>query len=341
MARSLSSHNLLAWLMPLPYLRSMAESLFIERIGIALAAYRPNVDYFSEQLKTIQQQSYLNWVCIMTFDSPMEEVLNDPRMKVFREDARFIWSENQERLGHKKNFERAMRLALDQGVDAIGCSDQDDIWYPDKMEISVRALCEAGPLSLVHADMHLLEDGKTSEKTAWEIEQRGIQNAKPMHLLVRNIVAGCSMLLDADLVRRYPVIPEAAEYHDHWYALAAAAHGGVHAIHRPLYAYRQHKENVVGVTPFGGIFVLPPGMTAKGLVEKCKRGWGKSHTLAQAAKSAGIPLSSADHRTFLDSNDMGGRLIAAGLCEAFGDRAFARACFAKGTGKFISGAGSK
>src|SRR5687768_1758619 len=104
------------------------------KVGIALAAYKPPTEVFEEQLKSIQDQTYTNWVCVMTFDSSLEETLASPKIAVFKKDSRFIWLENPVRLGHKKNFERAIQETLRHSVDAIACSDQDDVWYLNKIE---------------------------------------------------------------------------------------------------------------------------------------------------------------------------------------------------------------
>lgn len=297
-------------------------------VGIALAAYRPEPLTFAEQLRSIQKQTFRDWICVMTFDSPLAELASAPGLAPFREDPRFRWVENPQRLGHKKNFERAIQLALAEGVDAIGCSDQDDVWYPAKIARSVEALRKAGPLSLVHTDMHVLgPDGRIGAQTAWELERRGVQHVSPRDLLVRNVVAGCAMLMDAELVRRFPVIPEGAAYHDHWYALVASVHGGVHAIHEPLYAYRQHAENVLGVTPFPGIFATGEHNGIGKIARKCLSGWRFSQALEQAARQAGLPLP--------DENSHAARFLALGISRLKDDPALARACFARSFGKIL------
>jgi glycosyltransferase involved in cell wall biosynthesis len=306
------------------------------KVGIALAAYKPAPEVFEEQLKSIQDQTYPHWVCIITFDSSLEETLSSPKISIFKKDPRFVWLENPIRLGHKKNFERAIQESLRHSVDAIACSDQDDVWYPNKISECVQALQAQGPLSLVHSDMHVLEDGKILDGTAWRIENRGITNCKSRHFYVRNIVAGCSMIFDAELARKFPIIPDEAEYHDHWYALVAAYHGGISAVNLPLYAYRQHRNNEVGVSPFQNIFAVPEGSTPSSIFNKCKNGWLKSYRLASAAKRHGLPLRWFEKLIFLLPFDLGLGLILLGLLNWFKDPALTRACLARGAGKALS-----
>lgn len=308
----------------------------VNKIGIALAAFKPEIQAFSEQLKSIQVQTFWNWVCIIVFDSPSQDILNDLTIKPFRDDPRFHWHENNGQLGHKKNFERAIHLALKEGVDAIGCSDQDDIWYPEKLQKSVEFLEKMGPLSLVHSDMHILKNGVILKETAWQIENRGISNVKPKHLLIRNVVAGCSMLMDATLVRRYPRIPDGVEFHDHWYALMASANGGVYSLNEVLFAYRQHDINVVGVTPFQGICKLPKGIKIREIFEKCKKGWSKTEKLTRDYLQLRLHLSFTDKLSLTSSFDLGLGLLLMGIFYVIRDKPLARACFARSFGKFLS-----
>jgi hypothetical protein len=314
------------------------------RVGIALAAYQPQIDYFAEQLESIRSQTHTDWICLITLDpgtdaahpgATLSALRNANTLQPCFEDRRFIWIENSERLGHKKNFEKAIQLALKQpGVQGIACSDQDDVWYPQKLARSVQALQKAGPLALVHCDMHFLtRDGSKLPETVWAIEHRGIGNAQCQHLLVRNIVAGCAMLFDAELARRFPIIPEGADFHDYWYAIVASLHGGIYAINEPLYAYRQHGGNVVGVTPFPGTFAMTPSAREMGLIPKCKATWNKSQKLALATIGQGLPLKLWHRIAFISRWDFGLLFLGMGIRHLFGDRPLARACFARAIGK--------
>lgn len=305
------------------------------KIGIALAAYRPDWQTFEAQLRSIQTQDYRDWFCVVCCDSPILGEAKTRLCEVFS-DHRFFWTENETRLGHKKNFERAIQIAVQKGAEAIACSDQDDLWYPDKLSSCLLALKTQGPLSLVHSDMHILEGSTIHSKTAWTIERRGISNTQPRHFLVRNIVAGCSMMFDAELARRFPTIPEAAEFHDHWYALVASYFGGVRAISQPLYAYRQHQKNEVGISPFHSIFSIPPQTGVSQILVKCLKGWRKSRSLAQAAQEAGLPMTRKDALLFISRFDLGIGLFCMGLIQVFRDPALTRACFARAFGKLLS-----
>lgn len=305
-------------------------------IGIALAAYEPDPKYFSIQLRSIKEQTLRDWICVITLDSSLANHRADPLLSEFFADARFIWLENEHRLGHKKNFEKAIQETLKYNVAAVACSDQDDLWYPEKLERFYEALRAHAPLSLVHCDMHVLEkESINKEQTVWELEKRGVIHVAPEQLIVRNVVAGCAMLFDAELARRFPIIPEGAEYHDHWYALVASFYGGVHSIREPLYAYRQHGGNVVGVTPFVGVLWIPAGLGFRNIIKKCGIAWRKSVLLASAARDAGLPLSSYHKNLFLTPWFRGFGLGILALIYAWEDPALSRACLKRFIGSLI------
>lgn len=307
------------------------------KVGIAVAVFEPNFDYFRAQLKSIAEQSYARFVCVLCFDSSMKPVQEDSRFRPYLEDPRFIWLENEVRLGHLKNFEKAIRTVVEvPDVDSIAFCDQDDIWFSDKLEVSLGALRKAGPNGLVFCDMKLMDEaGNVSTQTAWKVERRGVENTGTFDLLVRNVIPGTGTLMDAELVRRFPVIPPGALFHDHWYPVVASVIGSVRPIHQALYAYRIHGENVAGVTPYTGLLARKEG-ASRGVLEKCQEVWKRSVELAQAAQGAGLELGWASRAAFLSRWDFGLALALRGIWALPRDPALARACWARAVGKALS-----
>lgn len=313
------------------------------RVGVALAAYRPQSDYFVRQLETIEKQTYKNWICVITCDSHMEDIFRNAAIQKYKAHPRFRWYENENRLGCKKNFERAIRLCLDEGVCAISCSDQDDVWYPEKLECCVKELLKRPPLSLVHSDMDVLVMRGAEEvvlpETLWKIEARGITQNRPSHFLVRDTASGAAMLFDADLARRHPLIPVEFEYHDAWYAFLASAYGGVYPVRKALYAFRQHGNNELGTTPYRGLFSVPGGTRLGEVLRKCVRKYRLSKGMAQAALRENIRLSPGQKCIFLKPWDLGVGFLLMGLIHLTipwkKDLPLARGCFARAIGKCL------
>lgn len=311
-------------------------SFKIDKIGIALAAYKPNNDFFLEQLKSIQNQTYKNWVCIVSFDSDPSEFVSNDKFKLIWKDLRFVIKTNPSQLGAKLNFQNAIQEALKHSVDAFACSDQDDIWFADKLELSRLELLKHGPLSLVHSDMTVMveENGKWIDKSssAWALERRGIHNTNPQDFLIRNVVAGAAMLADAELAKKYPQIPDAFPFHDHWYAMVAAGHGGVYPISKPLYRYRQHGHNVLGVSSYKGLLSTKdkPWMLSA-IARKLAYKYSWSCDLAKACIEKGLIENQA--LSYINQGVL--KYFRQTIIHLADDPALARATAARGLGRFI------
>jgi len=217
-------------------------------VGIALAAYQPNPVWFAEQLASLVAQTHSNWHCVITMDSPLRDIQGAAELQPYLGDPRFTWVENGERLGVRKNFEKAIRLAAQRDVDLIAFADQDDIWLPEKISTSVTAITNAGPMGLVHTDAYLLIHDELLSETIHSLHRITQTKTSVEEIIVYPSISGYLIVLDAQLVRRHPEIPEAMRYHDHWYSVVATAYGGVHRIDEALAIDRQHENNTVGIS---------------------------------------------------------------------------------------------
>jgi hypothetical protein len=293
-------------------------------IAVALAACSPNIEYFAEQLASIRAQSYRNWRCIVTLDSPFEELAGELVLADYFGDERFAWYANSERLGVKRNFERAIQIGCGVGAWAIATCDQDDVWYVHKLATLAAALKAAPPLSVVHSDMHLLDARGGRGGSVWQTTRQRVTDASPADLLVANVVTGCSMLLDADLGRRYSRIPESFSYHDHWYAIAASCHGGVHAVQQPLLAYRQHGGNVLGAIPFEWRVDFPTVGSLGRYFASMRHAYRLLRRRTTDALDAGVPLPRNVVRRYVDGADLGLSLFARGILRAMSNPRLSR-----------------
>lgn len=217
-------------------------------VGIALAAYQPNPVWLAEQLASIATQTHTEWICMITLDSPMEEIRSSSDLAPFLHDARFVWVENPDRLGLRSNFQKATQLLLEREVDLIAFSDQDDVWLPEKLAESVAAIKAHGPLSMVYCDAYLLVDGAPRPERLHEYTIKTHGNMSIAERVIQPQVSGFCEVFDASLARLHPTIPVESPDHDHWYSLVAAAYGGAHRIDKPLALYRQHAGNTIGIT---------------------------------------------------------------------------------------------
>jgi glycosyltransferase involved in cell wall biosynthesis len=231
--------------------------LVTQKIAIVLATYNPNLEYFQKQIESIKNQTYQNWICHIVDDcSQMEYQI--AIQKVIAEDLRFICHFHNNNLNHYHNFERGLKYAIqDSEITAIALADQDDIWYPKKLSVSLEKL-RSEKAVLVHSDLEMIDSNdQIINYSTWKFEGRNPDKLSTDLLLLRNVVTGCSVLFCTSLIKDVLPFPPQKRihwYHDWWIAIIAAQKGKIAHIHQPLVMYRIHGLNNVGVTQDAGKF---------------------------------------------------------------------------------------
>lgn len=308
----------------------------IRKIGVAMAAYRPEPQRFLRQIRSLKNQTHDNWFCIITFDSPLGEILDNPEVASALADERFELHENKSNLGATKNFEYALSLVCQRDVDAVAFCDQDDEWYPNKLRVLAENLERCPPNSLVHSDMRGVVDqnGTLSELHAsvWHVENRQVFEQTSFHYFMRNCVTGAATLMDVDLARRYPKIPKSFRFHDQWYALVAAYEGVAFPVPEVLYSYVQHRENLIGAVPFRGVFYHPSGLNLEQMRIRLESSWALYTEMMSDAKKVGLHYGLFDRIAHHNSMFGGLLLFLIGVLSLRADGPFARACLIGGAG---------
>lgn len=212
------------------------------RIGICMATYEPDPDLFRVQVESIRAQTTDDWVCYVSDDHSSESSWAGIR-QIVGNDRRFVLSRAERRLGFFRNFERALTMASG-GCELIALSDQDDRWYPEKLETLAAAIDDH---QLVYSDQRLTrKDGAVIRDSLWAGRSR---NENSLYsATIANTIVGASALMRRDLLERILPFPHTTgwQFHDHWIAAVALAAGSIRYLDRPLYDYVQHEGAVVG-----------------------------------------------------------------------------------------------
>lgn len=205
-------------------------------VAICMATFEPDPPLLERQIASIQGQTHGGWTCLISDDGSAAERL-ELLQRLTGGDARFTISSGEERLGFYRNFERALRM-VPPGAEFVALADQDDRWYPEKLEALLAACGEA---RLAYSDMRIVdEEGRVLSETFWRGRRNNHTNLAS--LLLNNTVTGAASLFRRellDLVLPFP--PQVGDaFHDHWIASVALATGTVAYVDRPLYDYVQH-----------------------------------------------------------------------------------------------------
>jgi hypothetical protein len=205
-------------------------------VAICMAAFEPEPLLLERQIASIREQTHERWTCLISDDGSSPERFEHLR-SLTSADPRFTLLQGESRLGFYANFERALQtVPPDAGFVAL--ADQDDRWYPEKLEALVSA---CGGAQLAYSDMRIVgEDGCLVSETFW----RGRRNnhANLGSLLLANTVTGAASLFRRELLDLVLPFPEPVgdPFHDQWIASVALATGRIAYVDRPLYDYVQH-----------------------------------------------------------------------------------------------------
>lgn len=210
-------------------------------ISIAMTTYNGE-KYLCEQLDSILSQTIHDFELIVCDDCSTDATVqilrkyenNDNRIKVFV---------NEENLGFKRNFEKAIGFCSGE---YIALSDQDDIWLPEHLEILINNIDD---FDLVGANAVLIDTNGNEVGVdmldVCDIEDLPkTQDGFEKFLMHNNIFQGCACLVRKRLLSKCLPIPANVKFHDWWFAIVANSQNGVNWIKIPILQYRQHGKNV-------------------------------------------------------------------------------------------------
>jgi glycosyltransferase involved in cell wall biosynthesis len=217
--------------------------------SVAIATYN-GARFLAEQLASIARQS-----CAVDEVVISDDCSGDDSVRIAAEEAARLGLaarvlNNTVRLGVASNFERAIHACKGE---IVFLSDQDDIWYPNKVERVLGAFAENLHLLAVFSDAVVvdelrrpLHDSLLALSRLTPAERASIRAGSTFSVLMtRNVATGATMALrSSDISRAFPIPP--GWYHDEWLALFLSSIGVVGLIDEPLIEYRQHQSNTIG-----------------------------------------------------------------------------------------------
>lgn len=213
------------------------------KISVVMAAFNGE-KYLREQLESIIKQTLKPDEVIVTDDKSTDATVKI--LEQYKLDHQVKLFVNKDRLGLIENFKHAVSKAK-QG-NYVALSDQDDVWLPDKLEKSAKALESIeqvdGPC-MVHSDLLYLDAEDKVISTSFRKtlgQHKYTQNLQT--LLFGNFVNGCTSLFNSVLKEQFLTMPnQIALNHDGWIALLAFTFGEVAYLNEPLVRYRKHDNN--------------------------------------------------------------------------------------------------
>ena len=211
--------------------------------------------YLREQVASIAQQTLRPERLLLRDDGSSDETC-----KIIRElaDEYGAWIEILPAQGNLGCTANVSCLLEATSAPYVALADQDDVWLPEKLEVSYREMCSVEsrrgsecPI-LVHSDLRLV--GKNLEDLGAVFTQKQVINPLRVHppeIALTNVVTGCTVFCNRSLLQRALPVPAAALVHDWWLALVASVFGEIHFHPSCLILYRQHGANSIGAKGLG------------------------------------------------------------------------------------------
>lgn len=232
------------------------------KLVILLSTYN-GTPYLEDFLTSLEQQTYHNWDLIVRDDGSSDDTL--VILQKFSDKINKVSIlKDKQNLGAKKSFSTLVNVALQsqEQYKYIMFADQDDIWLPDKIEKTYLKMKEFEsqydpfPL-LVHSDVSVVDEKlNVIASSFWSYQHIDPTRDRLNHLLLHNIVTGCTVMVNRILAEKVKTIPDEAIMHDWWMAMVASAFGKIAYIDESLMLYRQHGTNDTGAKNYGWDYVV-------------------------------------------------------------------------------------
>ena len=217
----------------------------MEKIDILLATYNGS-KYLHEQLDSILSQSYGNINVIIRDDGSSDNTVMIIKEYEQKDNRIKLLNDNLGNLGFVRNFEELMKNSTSE---YLMFSDQDDIWYNNKVETSytrIKAIEEINGKScpiLVHTNSRIM-NYETRTKSLFISDCA--KNSSFENSFFNFFVQGSTMLINGSLKREALPFSKEVYLHDRYLHLIAEFIGVRAYIDMPTMDYRQHSNNEIG-----------------------------------------------------------------------------------------------
>lgn len=209
--------------------------------------------YLREQLDSILSQTYTDWHLTVSDDDSTDDTARILDEYTHRYPQKISRADFGQRFGSAKAH--FIRLCAGCDADVLALCDQDDVWFPDKLEKMTALLQEniriyGGETPLLVFSDQIPADPllKPLSDSLVHMQSLHVANLDWHALIFQNVVTGGACMFNRALVRLACADFNADKIvmHDWWLGLTAARFGRIAYLNAPTGYYRQHAQNSVG-----------------------------------------------------------------------------------------------
>lgn len=214
-----------------------------EKVDILLATYKSNIKYLKKQIDSILNQTYKDISLLISDDNSQDEELEKTLKEYEQKDNRVHIYFQEKNIGYIKNFGFLLEKST---AEYIMYSDHDDIWYPEKVEKSLKELVE-NDVDLVYVNSKQIDqDDKVIKENYFKYKNMPLIYGKSKLAISRCIGIGCSQIFTRNVAEKMIPFKDSVMAHDWLTAFIANEQKGIAYIEEPLFDYRLHTDNVFG-----------------------------------------------------------------------------------------------
>ena len=208
--------------------------------------------FVDEQLSSIANQTRRPDELVVCDDASRDDTAE--RVERFAASAPFEvrLERNSTRLTSSPNFEKAVSMATG---DLIFLADQDDVWFPQKVETLSDVLEENPTVGAVFSNARIADaDLRPLQMNLWKAlfftprEREQVRRGSAVEVFLKHVVAaGTTMAFRGSYRDLVLPLPPLRDCHDAWIAFLIAAVADFHILDRDLVTYRIHGKNQFGL----------------------------------------------------------------------------------------------
>lgn len=213
------------------------------RVRVLLSSYNGE-KYIDKQIRSILSQEGVDVSILVRDDGSKDNTKNILSKYERMSNVEVIYGEN---VGFKKSFSSLVMFAAKDNriFEYYAFADQDDLWYPNKLKeecACLDAFDKTNP-NIVTCNSEIINERDEPSHL--------FRTFNPKYTIYNVYFStdfqGCSMLFNRSAIEKYSQYPPKTHCHDNWMFLTCAMLGNVSNIDKPLFGYRIHSNNAIGV----------------------------------------------------------------------------------------------
>lgn len=216
------------------------------KIEILLATYNGE-KYVGEQIDSIINQTYRNWILLIRDDNSKDRTLEILKEYEKKDNRIKVIEDKKGNLEFVKNFEELLNNSKE---DWVMFSDQDDYWLENKIEKYVAILNTSSedilkkPM-LIHSNSFICDDNLEIIKDEF-INSKIANKYNEDDFYFAYFVQGSTVLINRAIIDLALPFSKNVTVHDRYFHLLAEFFGKRIFINESLIKYRQHSNNKIG-----------------------------------------------------------------------------------------------